>query len=164
MLNDKILKPAALFLAFLMMLALPAISHGADHNFNNYAGLWTGTGWLQMSSGDRETIRCRATYFVRNGGKTLKQNLRCASASYTVDARNELNSARGKITGTWLERTFEHNGKVTGTASGNRLKLNVIGANINALLTVTVTGRKQSVVLSSKGSNISRMVINLKRS
>ncbi len=163
MMNYRFWKPAPAFLALLLLLTLPGTAPAADRSFNKFAGRWTGGGWLEMSSGDRERIRCRATYFVLDGGNTLNQNLRCASASYTIDAKNIFNSKGGRITGSWSEKTFNNQGKVTGNNSGNNLKLVVTGNDISAQVSVTIKGAKQSVVMSSKSSKIAKLVINLKR-
>ena len=155
----KIVRTALLALIAVFTFGMPTYS--GEHAFNRLPGRWVGDGWLHMSSGDREKIKCIATYFVKNGGTTLKQNLRCASTSYTVISRGALSSRGGKVSGTWNEETFDLSGNVTGTAKGGRMRLVVKGDNFTADFSVTTTGARQSVVMSSSGTNIKKMVINL---
>ena len=54
----------------------------ASSPFPAMAGSWSGGGTISMSSGEQETLRCRATYNVAGSGDELSLNLRCASASY----------------------------------------------------------------------------------
>ena len=155
----NILRTALLALIAVSAFGMPTYS--GELAFNRLPGRWVGDGWLQMSSGDREKIKCIATYFVKNGGTTLKQNLRCASTSYTVISRGALSSRGGKISGTWNEETFEISGNVTGTATAGRMTLVVKGDNFTADFSVTTRGARQSVIMSSTGTNIKKMEINL---
>ena len=145
----------------MVMFASPVLA--AEQSFNKLPGRWVGQGWLQTNSGDKESIRCIATYFVKNGGATLDQNLRCASASYTVVGKGALTSSSGKISGTWNEENFDLTGNVSGTSNGGLLKLTVKGPKFVANFSVTTRGAKQSVVISSNGTNIKKLVINLRK-
>ena len=153
----------AAFIALFALVAFQAPLVAAEIGFNKLPGRWVGTGWLQMTSGDKETIRCTATYFVKNSGKNLNQNLRCASASYTVISRGALTSKGGRIAGTWSEETFDMKGDVTGTTSGELMKLKVIGNGYTANFSVKTNGSKQSVIITSNSANIKKLVINLRK-
>ena len=159
--NFRNLRKAVLAIFSLVALASPSLA--ADKSFSKLPGRWVGNGWIQMTSGDRETIRCTATYFLKKNGNSLNQNLRCASASYTVVGKGLLDSKGGKISGSWNEQNFDLSGQVSGVASGNTIKLNVNGPNFKAKFSVKTTGTKQSVVISSQGNNIAKLVINLRK-
>jgi hypothetical protein len=102
--------------AALMLLASP--SHAQSGPFAGLAGSWSGSGTIGMSSGERERIRCRATYAVGGGGNTLRQSLRCASDSYRFDLGSDVRSAGGAIYGSWSEATRGVGGELSGTARG----------------------------------------------
>ena len=155
------LKTALVFM--IALFAFQSSSIAAETSFNKLPGRWVGTGWLQMPSGDKETIRCTATYFVKNGGKNLNQNLRCASASYTVVSKGALTSNGGKITGSWREETFDMKGNVSGTATRDVLKLMVKGDGYTAKFSIKTKGARQSVVITTNGGNIKKLVINLRK-
>ena len=53
----------------------------ADSPFKNLAGRWVGGGSIKFKTGEAEKINCRVTYFVSNGGNSVSQNIRCASAA-----------------------------------------------------------------------------------
>jgi len=150
-------------LAFITIFVLASPAMAGEKSFNKLPGRWVGNGWLQTNSGDKESIRCIATYFVKNGGSTLDQNLRCASASYTVVGKGALASRNGKISGTWSEENFNLTGDVAGSGHGGQLKLTVKGAKFVAKFLVKTRGVKQSVTISSVGTNIKKMVINLRK-
>ncbi len=53
----------------------------AEGPFAGLAGSWSGSGTVSLSNGGRERIRCRATYSVGGGGRTMQPSLRCARDS-----------------------------------------------------------------------------------
>jgi len=63
--------------AALALLAPPG--HAQSGPFAGLSGSWAGAGTIGMSNGASERIRCRASYAVGGGGRSLQQNLRCAS-------------------------------------------------------------------------------------
>ena len=96
-------------------------------------------------------IRCRATYKVDGTGKSLKQNLRCASDSYKFDLASDIVSEGDEITGNWSEASRNVFGSVRGRAGGGEIQVFVEAAGFAANLTVRANGNKQSVSITSKG-------------
>ena len=71
----------------------------------NLAGRWQGQGKIEVAGGQNEQVKCIATYFIRDSGTGIEQNLRCASSSYKVDVQTKLKIVGDQVTGTWLEQT-----------------------------------------------------------
>ena len=95
----------------------------ADSAIENLTGKWTGQGALETSTGVRETVKCVVVYEVKSANTVINQNLRCASASYKIDALTQMKIAGTQVTGTWAESSFGTSGSVqsvtiTGSAAG----------------------------------------------
>lgn len=130
----------------------------------NLAGLWIGSGTIE-SNGSREKISCRATYFVRDGGKHIEQNLRCASASYKVDAQAKLNVNGSKISGTWEERSFSANGNINGVVRAGGFLVKIEGQTFSANMSVATAGKdRQNLNIIPTGLAVSRITITFSRS
>lgn len=130
----------------------------------NLAGLWIGSGTIE-SNGAREKISCRATYFVRDGGKHIEQNLRCASASYKVDAQAKLNVNGSKINGTWEERSFSANGNINGVVRAGGFLVKIEGQTFTANMSVATAGKdRQNLNIIPTGLAVSRITITFSRS
>jgi len=123
-------------------------------------GRWSGTGSIRLTNGTTETVKCVATYFV-TGGASVTQNLRCASPSYKIDTKASLAVRGGQVTGNWEERQYSQAGSVTGRMTSNGFNLQINGAQFTAALQLTSTACKQSISISPKGFDISRISIGL---
>jgi hypothetical protein len=126
-------------------------------------GVWSGKGSIALADGNKEAIRCRATYAVRSDGNALQQTLRCASDSYKFELSSNVVASSGKLSGTWSEATRNINGEVQGTTSGGRFQVVVSAGNFTADLVLTTRGNSQSVVIRSEGSEFRQATINLAR-
>lgn len=122
-------------------------------------GRWTGWGSVTLATGQSEQVKCVATYFVE--GATVRQNLRCASQSYKIDAVANLSVANGRVTGQWEERTWSVGGSVTGRQTDKGFDLAINGPNFGAAMLVGGTNCKQSINIMPKGFEISRIALNL---
>jgi hypothetical protein len=122
-------------------------------------GRWAGWGSVVLSSGQSEQVKCVATYFVE--GQSVRQNLRCASQSYKIDAIATLSVANGRVTGAWEERTWSVGGSVTGRVSERGFDLAINGPNFDAAMTVGGTNCKQSINIMPRGFEISKIALNL---
>lgn len=128
---------------------------------NDLPGRWSGWGSVTMSNGTSEQVKCVATYFVDGGGAQVRQNLRCASTSYKIDATAKLNNADGQLTGEWEEKTYAAIGSVAGRFTGNGFNVSIQGPAFSAAMAVTTTGCKQSISITPTGFDISRINIGL---
>ena len=152
---------AAACIAVLALSALP--SHAQQGPFAGLSGAWSGGGNITLASGSRERIQCRATYNAQPGGNELQLALRCASDSYNFDFRGNAIASGGSLSGNWSEATQNQAGQFTGQVKGNHISVRIAGQTFAALLGVTTHGKQQTIRIQSPGSQISDVMIALKR-
>jgi hypothetical protein len=133
-----------------LMLSVSA-GHAQSAPFAGFSGAWTGNGTVVLSDGTTERIRCKADYKVNDTGLALKQSLHCASDSYKFDLSSDVTSYGDRISGSWSEASRNIFGNLQGTAGGGRIEVFVEASGFAANLTLTTTGNKQVVQISSKG-------------
>jgi hypothetical protein len=156
-----VLLSGALFLLAAIALTPPAAA-AAENPFANYAGRWVGDGVIKASDGTTETVKCRVTYFTE-GNDGLRQNIRCASASYRFEVKSSVVHTHGRLSGTWYEETRKLNGELSGKMSGQNLSLNVTGDHFNASMSVSLKGSSQSVVISPQGIDVTSISMGLRK-
>lgn len=153
---------AAWACALLTLASASAVSAAADSDLlKDLPGRWSGWGAITLSSGQTEQVKCVATYFVKNEGVRLEQNLRCASASYRIDSRAELDVVSGQVRGSWEERTHAAAGSVTGRVTANGFNLSIRGATFTAAMAVATSACKQSINIAPEGTEVRRIAIGL---
>jgi hypothetical protein len=131
--------------------------------FSGLEGSWVGGGFISLADGTKERIRCRASYAVGGGGNALQQSLRCASDSYNFELRSDVESHDGRISGNWNESTRNIGGTLSGRAQHGRIEVSVHNPNFNAQLTLISHGRRQSVIIRSRGGQLTGASITLVR-
>jgi hypothetical protein len=149
-------------LARLLMVATFAIgpclfaprAHTQSAPFSGMAGAWSGEGRIDLNAGPSEPIRCRATYAVGGDGRTLEQQLRCASESYRFAVSSSVQSQAGALSGTWSEATRNVSGQVSGRVAGGRIQAKVDAGVFAADLTVSTNGNHQSVLIVPQGYDV----------
>lgn len=147
-----------LAVAALMQLAAdPGL--GNPTGLDAYSGYWSGLGTVVMATGSTEQVKCVATY--RTGGEQLKQNLRCASASYSINGAAEVTVRAGQVKGTWEEKTYSAVGTINGKATAEGMALAIDSPNFGASMTLTLAGCKQSISIQPKGLDVSKISISL---
>ncbi|MEW5964674.1 MAG: hypothetical protein AB1749_14070 [Pseudomonadota bacterium] len=144
------------------LAAGPAIAAPALANpVAELAGRWSGWGSVKLANGTAEQVKCVATYQVDDSGGGLQQNLRCASASYKIDAVAKLSLSSGRVTGSWEERTYSASGSVSGRMTGSGFNLSIQGADFAAAMAVATSPCKQSINIAPNGFDITRIAIGL---
>jgi hypothetical protein len=133
-----------------LMLSVSA-GHAQSGPFVGFDGAWSGNGTVSLSDGTTEHLRCKADYKVNGSGLALKQNLHCASDSYKFDLSSDVTSNGDRISGNWSEASRNIFGNLQGTAGGGRIDVFVEASGFAANLTLTTTGNRQTVQISSKG-------------
>jgi hypothetical protein len=133
-----------------LMLSVSA-GHAQSGPFTGFDGAWSGNGTVSLSDGTTERLRCKADYKVNGSGLALKQNLHCASDSYKFDLSSDVTSQGDRISGNWSEASRNIFGNLQGTAGGGRIDVFVEASGFAANLTLTTTGNRQVVQISSKG-------------
>jgi hypothetical protein len=142
------IKAAGVGAALLLSVSAGYAQSGPFAGFN---GTWSGNGTVVLSDGSTERLRCKADYKVNGNGLGLKQNLHCASDSYKFDLSSDVTSQGDRISGNWSEASRNIFGNLQGTAGGGRIDVFVEASGFAANLTLTTTGNKQTVQISSKG-------------
>jgi hypothetical protein len=153
--------------AGLALVASPASAQSAAAAaaapFEHLSGAWSGNGAVKLANGSKERIRCRVNYNVAASGMSFRQNLRCASDSYTFDLNSDIAYANGTITGRWTETTRNKSGYINGRVKGNQIEALAETNGFAAFLTVTTNGGRQQVTIQSKNADISNVSISLSR-
>lgn len=134
----------------------------AEGPFSAMGGTWSGPGTITVN-GNKERLRCRANYDVKNAGSTFDLNIRCASDSYKFDLAGGVNYVNGAVTGSWSESAHGAAGSISGTVSGGVIRVSAAGPYFSALLSMNTRGSTQSISLNSPGSQISSVTINLSK-
>ena len=142
------IKAAGVGAALLLSMSAGYAQSGPFAGFN---GTWSGNGTVLLSDGSTERLRCKADYKVNGNGLGLKQNLHCASDSYKFDLSSDVTSQGDRISGNWSEARRNIFGNLQGTAGGGRIDVFVEASGFAANLTLTTTGNRQTVQISSKG-------------
>ena len=151
--------PAAVLAAVLLSTSAIAAPLGP---FAALTGSWSGAGTIDFKDGHTERLRCRADE-AGGHGDTLQLTLRCASDSYNFELSSDVTYQDGAISGSWSEATHNASGKVTGSASGNRIDVSARSQNFAANLRLTTIGNRQVVSISSAGSEISGVMLEMSR-
>lgn len=130
--------------------------------FSALPGRWVGKGRLGFKSGAMETIKCRATYFVENDGKDLRQNIRCASASGKVELKSQMShDGKNQLTGTWRELLYNLEGQLTGSVTKRGFRIAVAGKDLRAHMEIAVKKNKQIVEVNFDSETLIGMTLLL---
>ncbi|KUO62816.1 MAG: hypothetical protein APF80_03825 [Alphaproteobacteria bacterium BRH_c36] len=135
----------------------------AAAGIHDLAGRWSGWGSVKLTNGATEQVKCVATYFIEKAGSTLDQNLRCASASYKIDAKANYSVTGSRVSGSWEERTHSAKGEVAGQVTDNHFKLLVKGDTFTANMTMSSSACKQSISITPQGLNVDSISIGLRK-
>lgn len=150
---------AASVVTLLIMATASASAGPIDH----LPGRWSGWGSIKLSNGNTEQVKCVATYFVKNAGSSLRQNLRCASASYKIDAVADMTVTGNRVVGDWTEQTHSNSGKINGSITGDNFALAITGPNFTADLALTTSPCKLSINLTPQNFDVTRIAIGLRK-
>ncbi len=124
-------------------------SAGLPDTFSALAGRWSGQGTVKPASGPAESFRCVVTYIPQGSSTRLRQNLRCKSDSYTLDAATHLEMRGEKVVGRWQDNVYTGlNGTVTGTVKDGGFDVVLSGRFFTAKMTVVGSGCRQSVTVT----------------
>jgi hypothetical protein len=132
--------------------------------FAGFAGSWSGSGTVALSNGTTERLRCQATYAVASTGTNLRQNLRCASDSYTFELRTDINAeGGGRVGGIWAEATRNMQGTISGRVSAGRIDAVAEGPGFSAGIAMAPQGARQAVSIRSQGTELSQVSVTMTR-
>lgn len=143
-----------------LFMVTPSQKVEAASPFDALLGSWRGSGKVQLNTG-MERLSCNAYY--TGGGSQLGMAIRCKSGTSKVEIRSKLSLSGSRITGNWEERTYNAAGTASGTAKPGRISITVTGS-IRGSMVVSFSRSRQSVSISTSGSPLQRVSINLTRS
>jgi hypothetical protein len=132
--------------------------------FEGLQGTWAGTGDVTLNNGEKERIRCRITYAVGRKGMTVRQELRCASDSYKFELVADVETDKEYLAGRWTERSRNVGGTVSGRARPGLIEALTESSGFSAFLNISTRGDRQSVEIKSHGSEVTQVLITLRRS
>jgi len=163
-LRSKIVRLSALIAIVVLPLLVLFGAHQATADpgpFNGLLGSWGGTGEYSLDDGTRERIKCNAYY--TGGGSQLGMAIRCSSDNNKIEIRSKLNSSGGRVSGHWEERTYNAEGDAGGTATADRITLQISGA-VSGNMSVAYTASSQTVTITTQGTALRGVNITLARS
>jgi hypothetical protein len=154
----------AAFAALMIVAAGQTSAQSAEEGpFSHLIGMWSGTGSIALTNGTRERIRCRAEYHLEVDRLTLRLGLRCESDSYKFDLRSQIRYQDGQISGVWSENTRGVAGKITGKLTPTQIQARAEGQTFSAILSMRTRTDRQTVSITSPGSEMSEVSIVLTR-
>ncbi len=148
---------AALLAAATLMAPQPAWSADA---FNSLKGNWSGGGRASFAGGQTEKLRCSARY--SGGGANLALNVRCASPSAQINLTGNLAATGNRVSGSWAENSFGLSGDANGSRSATTVRLRISGST-TGVLTLNVSGNRHTFAISSQGSSLTGVSVNMAR-
>jgi hypothetical protein len=138
-----------------------AVSARAATPFDGLLGTWSGSGQIRYQSGETEGIRCTAYY--TGGGQRLRLAIRCKSTSNDIEIRGLLTQQADRVSGTWEERTFNAAGEATGRMTSGRMSLSITGGGLSGSMSVSYSGSRQTVVITTQGIPMKSVNVTLGR-
>ncbi len=141
----------------------PAASAEEGGPFGVFAGSYRGSGAVVGTDGHKERISCRAGGSVTGGGRSLSENMVCASDSYRFDIRTRAVAEGSAVRGDWQETTRGVTGEFTGRVSGGQFSGSVAGGGFSAAFSLHASGRRLTFVLRPQGADVASVEVALSR-
>lgn len=144
----KLLRSSAVGLVFaaaaltgLTGAASAACSENAQSLITTLDGSWRGSGTVQPIGGAKERISCRVNYNASTA--RVRQQISCAGTDYKFNAGANVSCNGDNVSGTWVEKTANNTGRVSGGIKGNRMNIEVKGPNFDGRFAVRVASRSR---------------------
>ncbi|HMK90369.1 MAG TPA: hypothetical protein VK446_12150 [Methylocystis sp.] len=145
-------------------VAIPGYATAAGGPFAGLSGSWSGGGVISMADGSQERIHCRAHYSAGAGGRSLSQNMHCASASSSLQISAFVVDQDGVLSGTWSEASHGVSGSISGRVSGSTIRAYVSGGSFNAGVGIDLRGDSHSVTITpSSNVDIRSVSVSMRR-
>ena len=133
-------------LGFISFCVTPALAADASP-FAKLAGRWLGEGRFGIRDGGTEEVKCRVTYILTGSdGNGLKQTIRCAAPSGTIEVQSLVTHSAGKLSGTWKELSRDMSGELAGEVTPKGFRVVIKGSSLNANMTIVLVGDAKQVV------------------
>lgn len=112
-------------------------------SFMALKGTWRGGGSVQMSSGGKESISCRATY-TPSSEAAMTMTTQCATSAGSYSANVSVSRRGNGISGSWSDSYGS--GTLRGTVNGTRINVTMFKDGVkDTTMSITTNGNKQSV-------------------
>lgn len=149
---------------FVLAAALAPVAEAlADGPFDQLVGTWRGSGKVSLTSGNTESLKCKAYYTPKSEGAELGIAIRCASPGNSIELRAKLSHSGNQVTGEWEERTYNATGIVSGDGSVGKLQLSITGGAFTGTMTVQTNGTQQTVTIRTNGIALTGVNMNLSK-
>jgi hypothetical protein len=144
-----------------LAVAVPPARSASANPYGKLNGYWSGGGTVTPLKGNAEKVSCRATY--KTEGAKVTQNIRCAGVDHKFAASFNLTYKGGRVSGSWSEALYAASGAVTGTASGNSVRVRLSGDKFAGRMSINLSGSRHAITIVQldKGSGAYRPVANL---
>jgi hypothetical protein len=126
--------------------SVPAIA-GDPSPFDRLAGRWIGEGRFGIRDGGTDEVKCRVTYILAGGsGDELKQTIRCAAPSGSIEVQSLVTHSAGTLKGTWKELSRDMYGELAGEVTPKGYRVTIKGSTLSANMTIILVGETKQVV------------------
>lgn len=150
-------KAVALFLVAVFTICgatLADIEAASANPFKKVSGQWRSAGATAIINGNKESIKCRASYSVP--GRKVHLNLKCSGAGYFVNVSVNATVIGGKLKGSWSESQFSKSGWISGRASSASSHLSFGGSSLKGNMSVRLSSRsRHSIYINANGNKVS---------
>jgi hypothetical protein len=147
----------------LVLLCRPDASALDVSPFEKLAGRWVGEGRLGVRDNATENVKCRVTYILAQGPDQLKQTIRCASASGSIEVRCVVDHVAGSLSGFWTELVRNMKGEIRGSVTPRGFRVAVVGEDLNANMDIIVLGAKQVIEIQFINSSLIGLTLILEK-
>ncbi|MFM9850513.1 MAG: hypothetical protein ACKVP3_25580 [Hyphomicrobiaceae bacterium] len=142
-----------LFLAAAHTTALRSAPVEPASPLDKLVGRWVGEGFLGIKDANSESVKCRVTYIPADSHQ-LKQTVRCASASGSIEVQSHIVHSAGAITGSWSELTRNMRGDLSGKVTPRGFQVMVTGTDLSANMNVVINGPRQIIEIQFNNSSL----------
>ena len=156
------ISPILLAAALILGVAVPARAQEASP-FAKLAGRWLGDGRLGITGGATERVKCRVTYVVTDDARQVRQTIRCAADSGTVEVQSTVTHAAGNLTGTWKELSRDWSGELSGNVTPRGFKVAIKGSELNANMDIIVKDDRQIIEIQFINSSLIGLTLVLNK-
>lgn len=130
------------------------LSAASANPFKKVSGKWRSAGATAIIKGNKERIKCRASYQVP--GRNMSLNLKCSGPGYYLNVYVDARVIGSKVKGGWSETQFGKSGWLSGRASGKSSNLSFGGSAVKGSMSIAFRGRKRhSIYIRANGTRIS---------
>lgn len=127
------------------------------------AGRWLGEGRLGITGGATEAVKCRVTYVVTDEARQVRQTIRCATDSSTVEVQSFVTHAAGTLSGTWRELSRDWSGDLSGKVTAKGFKVGIRGSALNANMDIIVKDNRQIIEIQFIDSSLIGLTLILNK-